>query len=476
MNSGRLLSPAIFLLAAFLSAAGAFVPSPAPAREVPDTREQIRLSFAPVVRQAVPAVVNIYTRRLVRERISPLFDDPLFRRFFGDGGMIGRPRERVQNSLGSGVILDPSGLIVTNHHVIEGADEITVALADRREFEAVLVTSDPRTDLAVLRIQPPRGESLPYLEMGDSDGLEVGDLVLAIGNPFGVGQTVTSGIVSAIARTAVGINDFDFFIQTDAAINPGNSGGALVTMDGRLAGINTAIFSRSGGNMGIGFAVPSNMVRTVVDAVRAGAPVIRAWLGVAGQPVTPDIAASLGLPRPVGVLVNGVDPASPATAAGLRVGDVVTAVNGLEVDSPDALRFRVATLRVGSRATMTVMRDGKPRDLAFAVIAPPEDPPRDVTPLAGRHPLSGVKAANLSPALAEEIGIPTQTRGVIVLDVARGSIAERLGVASGDIVLRINDTEVRDVRSLARLLGRGASSWTLSVRRGDRVLTTQVAG
>jgi Do/DeqQ family serine protease len=444
-------------------------------RAVPGSREEITLSFAPVVRRAAPAVVNIYTRRIVSERPPLLFDDPFFRRFFGDAAPFGAPRQRVQNSLGSGVIVDPTGLVVTNHHVIQGSDQITVVLPDRREFEARIVGSDERTDLAVLRIDPPGGERLPYLELRDSDDLEVGDLVLAIGNPFGVGQTVTSGIVSALARTAVGIGDYSFFIQTDAAINPGNSGGALVSMDGGLVGINTAIFSRSGGNHGIGFAVPSNMVRTVVDAAGEGGRLVRPWLGVSGQPVTADIAASLGLARPAGVLVNGLDPRSPAAAAGLRIGDVIVAVNGRTVDEPEALRYRIATLPVGSRVILKVARGGGEREVAVVVGPPPEDPPRDTTVLSGRHPLSGATVANLSPALAEEIRFEGAAQGVVVLSVERGSPAARIGVEPGDVVLRINDRDVPDVRALERRLG-GAGRWTVTIRRGERVMSVQVMG
>src|SRR3954454_24462103 len=261
-------------------------------RALPDSRQQITLSFAPLVKQTAPAVVNIYTRRVVQQRMSPLFDDPFFQRFFGDSAPFGMPRERVERSLGSGVIVAADGLIVTNDHVVKDSDQITVVLADRREFEAKVVSTDSKTDLAILRITPPRGERLPFLALHDSDELEVGDLVLAIGNPFGVGQTVTSGIVSAVARTTAGSGDYRYFIQTDAAINPGNSGGALITLDGKLVGINSAIYSQSGGSIGIGFAIPSNMVRTVIDA--SGMTIVRPWLGANGQPVTSDIAASVG--------------------------------------------------------------------------------------------------------------------------------------------------------------------------------------
>jgi serine protease Do len=473
---GTVLGAGLFV-AGSAGAQPAIAPAPAPAA-VPQSREQVALSFAPVVRQTAPAVVNIFTRRVVRERaISPLIDDPFFRRFFGDALPQGpRERERVQNSLGSGVIVSPDGLIVTNDHVIKGADEIQVVLNDRREFDARLVAADPRTDLAILRIDP-GSERLPALPFADSDALEVGDLVLAIGNPFGVGQTVTMGIVSAVARTGTGISDYNFFIQTDAAINPGNSGGALVTVDGRLAGINTAIFSRSGGSIGIGFAIPASMVRTVVAAATTGGRLVRPWLGIAGQPVTSDIAQSLGLPRPAGVLVNGVDPGSPAERAGLRRGDIVTAVQGRSVDDPDALRYRFATLPIGSQAALSVTREGRTREVALAVAAPPEDPPRETTPIQGRNPFAGAQVANLSPALLEEVRLPTLTarQGVVVLDVAQASPAARIGLRPGDVVLRLNGRDVRRVRDLVDALRQPpAQAWQVQVRRGDQTLNTNI--
>jgi len=466
----------VALCALVLGMAGSTAGSAQP-RAVPDSREQIRLSFAPLVRQTTPAVVNIYTKRVVRERqVSPLLDDPMFRRFFGQPPQ-GAPRERVQNSLGSGVIVSADGLVVTNDHVIRGADEITVVLSDRREFEATVILADPRTDLAVLRIDTD-GDRLPSLELGDSDALQVGDLVLAVGNPFGVGQTVTSGIVSAVARTAAGIGAYDFFIQTDAAINPGNSGGALVDMGGRLMGINTAIYSRSGGSIGIGFAVPSNMVRTVVEAARNGGRLVRPWLGAGGQTVTQELAQSLGLPRPAGVLVTSIEPNSPAAQAGLRRGDVITAVNGREVDDPDALRYRIATLQIDAKAVLTVRRDGRDRELSLTVAPPPEDPPRSVTLLTGRNPLAGARVANLSPALLEEASQFNLSvrQGVVVLDVERGSPAARVGFRPGDVILRLNGREVRTVRDLGQALGQQPQAWQIQVRRGEQVLNTTVPG
>ena len=284
----------------------------------------------------------------------PFLNDPLFRQFFG-----AMPREQVQRSLGSGVIVDPAGLVVTNYHVIEGASEVKVALADKREFDAEIVLKDERSDLTILRIKDAH-ERFPVLEFGNSDELQVGDVVLAIGDPFGVGQTVTHGIVSAVARTQVGISDYQFFIQTDAAINPGNSGGALVDLNGRLVGINTAIYSRSGGSQGIGFAIPANMVRVVVTSAKGGsAAVKRPWLGAKLQDVTPEIAESLGLKRPSGALVASVTAGSPAARAGIKTGDLIVSIDGTVVDDPNAFDYRFATKPLGGSAQIGVVRQGR---------------------------------------------------------------------------------------------------------------------
>ncbi len=459
---------AIFLLTLFAWTA----PAVAQTRAVPETREQVLLSFAPVVKRAAPAVVNVTTKRVQRASPSPFANDPVFRRFFGDQfpGM----GEKVQNSLGSGVIVDAGGIIVTNFHVIRGAEEIVVGLADRREFEASVLRADERTDLAVLRIET-NGERLPFLEMKDSDDIEVGDIVLAIGNPFGVGQTVTQGIVSAVARTMGGISDFRFFIQTDAAINPGNSGGALVTLDGRLVGINSAIFSRDGGSNGIGFAIPSNMVQTVVAGVGSGGRLVRAWLGASGQTVTNELAPSLGLPRPVGVALTDVFPGGPAERAGLRRGDVVLRVEGREVTDNEALRFRIATQPVGQTVHLTVWRAGQEGVLPVTLTGPIENPPRDVTPMRGQHPFSGATLANLSPAFVEELGLNLPARGVIVTEVRRGSPADVLRLQPGDLVLRVNDRVIATVEDARKAAGMPLP-WRLQIRRGDRTLTTTVGG
>lgn len=454
------------------------LPGSTAAETVPQSREEIQLTFAPLVRKVAPAVVNIYATKIARARRAPsLFDDPFFRRFFGDGFGFNFdvPRERVQNSLGSGVIVRADGVIVTNNHVIEGASEITVVLADRRQFAASIVGTDEKTDLAVLRVDT-GGTALPTLELRDSDDVEVGDLVLAIGNPFGVGQTVTSGIVSAVARTQVGISDYNFFIQTDAAINPGNSGGALITMDGKLIGINTAIFSRTGGSHGIGFAIPSNMVRAVLAGFATGAGrLVRPWLGAWGTAVSADMAATLGLARPVGIVIESVYPGSAAARAGLQPGDVLLAINGREVEDPGAMRYRIATLTVGGTATLAVWRRGKTLNLTVALEPPREDPPRDVTELGGAQPLSGTTVANMSPALAEELGVDRFQPGVVVIQLRRGTVADRLGFRPGDRLIEINGEKIASVRALKGVLARDADQWRIAIDRGGKVLSLTVS-
>ncbi|MBT5459976.1 MAG: DegQ family serine endoprotease [Rhodospirillaceae bacterium] len=445
-------------------------------KKLPQSRQEIQLSYAPLVKRAAPAVVNIYTKRVVQTRRSPFADDPFFRQFFGSEIFnFGVPKKRVQNSLGSGVILRPEGIIVTNNHVIDKADQITVVLSDRRELDAKVILADDKTDLAVLRVEPV-GEPLPFLKLRDSDDLEVGDLVLAIGNPFGVGQTVTSGIVSALARAAEGISDFSFFIQTDAAINPGNSGGALISMDGQLIGVNTAIFSKSGGSMGIGFAIPANMVARVVDSALHGAKIVRPWFGAAGQEVTTDLAASLGVKRPIGVLIIDLYPNGPADRAGLKPGDVITGINGRDVAEPKALRFRIATLGVGDQATLRVIRRGQTISLRLPIEAPPETPKRAITKVTGRHPLSGVTVANLSPALAEEISFDSLQKGVIVLGVARRSPARRIGIRPADILVSVNGQKIQTVERLRRIVQREPARWDIAVRRNGKVLSVQIEG
>ncbi len=443
-------------------------------RVVPAGDAELQLSYAPLVRRTAPAVVNIYARKVVRRAFrSPLFDDPFFRRFFGDMLPPGARRERIENSLGSGVVVRPDGYIVTNNHVIAGADDVTVALADRREFDAEIVLTDERTDLAVLRIET-GATFLPHLELMDSDDLEVGDIVLAIGNPFGVGQTVTSGIVSALARTQVGVADYRYFIQTDAAINPGNSGGAMVALDGRLAGVNTAIFSKSGGSVGIGFAVPANMVRVVVESALRGGRVVRPWLGATGQGVAADIAAARGLDRPGGVLVNAVYPEGPADRAGIRLGDIIKAVGRHEVLDPEGLEFRIATRPLESRVELTFLRGAATFKTEVVLGSPPEVPRRELTWVEGRGPLAGMRIGNLSPAFAEELGFDPMRRGVVAVEVAANSPARNLRLKPGDVLVRINGKDIGRVEDVLAAVGEDASSWRIEIRRGDRRLKVVV--
>jgi len=443
--------------------------------QVPTSDGEIKLTFAPIVKRTAPSVVNIYTRRVVQQRRPSLFNDPFFQRFFGDdfNQRFGMPRERIQNSLGSGVIVRDDGIVITNNHVIQNSDEIKVVLSDRREFDAEIVGADERTDLAVLKIRNAPND-LPALTIGDADALEVGDLVLAIGNPFGVGQTVTSGIVSAVARSNVGITDFRSFIQTDAAINPGNSGGALVTLDGSLVGINTAIYSQDGGSVGIGFAIPTPMVRVVLNSILQEGKAVRAWLGASGQSISSEIAEALGLDRPLGVIVNKVYEGSPAEDAGIQAGDVLTSVNGQEILDSENMRYRLATLVVGEEAQVELMRDGRSKQVRVRLIPPPETPARNETQLSDQlPPFGGATVANVNPALAEELGIEPED-GVIVMSLKRRSFARRAGLAPGDLLLALNGRDITSVRSLERELGRPTSQWTYSVKRGGRVIQRSI--
>jgi len=443
-------------------------------KAVPDSAAAMQLSFAPVVKRTAPAVVNVYAQRIAVAQGNRFFDDPFFRRFFGDDGSFGRPRERVQNSLGSGVIVDPAGLIVTNNHVIANGTDIKVVLADKREFEAKVLLADERTDLAVLKIEVP-DEELPALTLGDSDALEVGDLVLAIGNPFGVGQTVTSGIVSALARTRVGVSDYQFFIQTDAAINPGNSGGALVNMNGELIGINTAIFSRGGGSIGIGFAIPTNMVKTVVATAESGGEAIkRPWIGAELQDVSADIAASLGMARPEGALIVSLHPESPLAKSGLKRGDIVLAIEGKPVENAQELGYRVATTAIGATTIVEYQRKGERRETQVTMMAAPETVDRQDTLIEGRNPLAGAVATNLSPAVADELGLPADTKGVAITRL-KGGPAQRF-FKRGDIVLEVNGMTIDSVEALQAAVAENPRLWRIAVNRNGRVLKIAVGG
>lgn len=461
MHAFRALAAMSFLLIAA-------VPVSAQDRRVPASPTDIRLSYAPIVQRVQPAVVNVYAAKVVQNR-NPLLEDPIFRRFFGGQG---QQPEQMQRSLGSGVMVDASGLVVTNNHVIEGADQVKVSLSDKREFEAEIVLKDSRTDLAVLRLKDTK-EKFTTLDFANSDELLVGDVVLAIGNPFGVGQTVTHGIVSALARTQVGITDYQFFIQTDAAINPGNSGGALVDMTGKLVGVNTAIFSRSGGSQGIGFAIPANMVRVVVASAKSGGKAVkRPWLGARLQAVTPEIAETLGLKLPTGALVANVTPNSPSARGGLKLSDLIVAIDGQTVDDPNAFDYRFATRPLGGTAQVDVQRAGKSVKLTIPLETAP-DTNRDELVITSRSPFQGAKVANISPAVADELHLDSSTEGVVVTDLADDGTAASVGFQKGDIILAVNSKKIAKTSDLERAAGEAGRVWRITlVRAGQQIQVT----
>ena len=438
----------------------------APNRAVPGDVATMKMGFAPVVRRAAPAVVNISSKRVVRQQVDPFFA------FFG--GM-GAPREQVQGSLGSGAIVRADGVIVTNNHVIEGGQEITVSLADRREYPAKVLLADSRSDLAILKIDA-GGEKLPVLPIaagtGPSGELQVGDLVLAIGDPFGVGQTVTNGIVSALSRTGLGgdAGDFSSYIQTDAAINPGNSGGPLVDMAGNLIGVNTFILSRSGSSAGVGFAIPAPLVRRVVEtALGGGRSVERPWLGAKLQGVDAETARSLGLDRPQGVVVASVYPGGPAERAGVRPGDLILTADGAAVNDEGAVNYSAATHRAGDSVRLGVRRSGGgTRDVTVQLAALPGGA-RDQRTLSGRQPLSGATVVTLTPAAADEYGLDPFSRGVVL--VQSDGIAASQGFRAGDIVRSVNGQPIASSAQLARALQAGR--WSLVIERGGREITAE---
>ena len=468
MRAYRVLIPTLAIFAAgSLPGAGLAQPTPGEAagRVAPTSAVGLKQSFAPVVRRAAPAVVNISSKRLVRQQADPLLQ------FFG----MGAPRDRIEGSLGSGVIVRPDGVIVTNNHVVAGGQEITVALADRREFPAKVLLADARTDLAILKIDLPAGEKLPVLAINERTDSQVGDLVLAIGDPFGVGQTVTNGIISALNRTADPNGDAGAYIQTDAAINPGNSGGALVDMDGALIGVNSFILSQSGTSSGVGFAIPAAVVRRVVEtAVGGGHAVVRPWLGARLQSVTPELAKTMGLSRPSGALVADVWPNGAAQRAGLKQGDVVTSVDGGPVVDAAALNYAVANHRPGEAVRVGVHRAGGEQALTVQAEAAPATPARDERVIAGRNPFAGATVVNLSPAVAEEVGLdPFGRAGVLVLKTAAGP-AQQVGLQPGDIIRAVNGRDIKSVSDLTSAVVAPAPVWQFTIERNGREVTATV--
>jgi Do/DeqQ family serine protease len=441
-----------------------------PVRHVPTDAASMRISFAPVVKATAPAVVNVYAKKVVRQSIDP---------FFSQFAMPGLTQERVLQSLGSGVVVRSDGVIVTNNHVIEGGQDIMVVLSDRREFPAKVLLADARVDLAVLKIDA-GNEKLPVLPIDDRGDLQVGDLVLAVGNPFGVGQTVTNGIISALNRSAAdpGGEGGSSYIQTDAPINPGNSGGALVDMDGNLIGINSFIVSRSGGSVGVGFAIPAALVKRVVaSAVGGEHTLVRPWLGTKTDAVTADIGRSLGMAAPTGALVTDLYPGSPGAKAGIKIGDVIVGVDGGQVSDPGNLNYQISTKTPGEATRIELLRDGKRLSVSARVEPPPATPAKDEQTLTGRNPLTGLTVVNLSPAVADELGADpfVKNGGVLVSNVSRGYAAS-LGFQPGDIVRAVNGKDVATVEQLRKLLDAGAPNgqWVLVIQRGGQTITARV--
>jgi serine protease Do len=460
------------------SGAAAGTPPSAGVAEPPADVSSLSQGFRAVVQKTLPAVVNISTTKVVetrRER-SPFFMDPFFRDFFGFDWGFDIPRERRERSLGSGVIVSPDGIILTNEHVIRDAAEIVVALADKRELKADIVGADPKTDIAVLKLKE-RAENLPHLKLGDSKTVAVGDIVLAMGNPFGIGQTVTMGIVSATGRGGLNIEDYEDFIQTDAAINPGNSGGPLVNVRGEVIGINTAILSRSGGHQGIGFAVPSNMAREVMQQIIEKGRVVRGWLGVSIQPVTPAMAKALKLAEPSGAIVGNVESGSPAARAGLQTGDVIVGVDEEKIEDSRQLQLTIARAGPGKRVNLRVVREGKPVTIPVTLGELPERAEE-----AGRRPgqsgpLEGVQVDDLTPQLARQLGLPRDTFGVVVTQVQPFSRAAEAGLQRGDVIQEVNREAVTNVATFERAIRRaGDGPIMLLVNRGGRTFFVVIEG
>jgi serine protease Do len=427
------------------------------------------LGFAPVLKPALAAVVNISSSRIVkspRTPFGPFFDDPFFRQFFGDQFFRQMPREQREHSLGSGVIVTEDGYILTNNHVVDKASDIKIALPDKREFKGKVVGSDPKTDVAVVKIS---ATGLPTLASGDSDKLQVGDYVFAIGDPFGIGETATMGIVSAKGRGGLAIEDYEDFIQTDAAINPGNSGGALINARGELIGINTAILAGGGGgNQGIGFAIPINMARRVMDQILKNGKVTRGYLGVVIQEVTPDLAKAFKAPEGKGVLVGDVSSDGPGAKAGLQKGDVIEEIDGKEVSGVNDLRLRIASTAPGATVHLKVLRNGQPRDVAVALGQLPEK--SNEGPLSGGEsegtPMKGVQVDELTPQLRRELDLSPRVHGVVVTDVASDSPAADAGLRRGDVIEEVNREPVESISEFRRAVRRaGNQSIVLLVNR-----------
>ncbi len=443
--------------AALVFAARAASDKPAPASVVVDEKPLVRdsrTSFAPVVKEVAPAVVNIFTTKTVKapsaRDLAPFFDDPLFKRFFGErpnSNEEDRPRTRKERSLGSGVIVTKDGYVLTNSHVVDGADEIKVSMAKagEKEYTAKLIGKDTSTDIAVLKIED--GNSLPFAKLADSDKVEVGDVVLAIGNPFGLGQTVTSGIVSAMGRSNMGIEDYEDFIQTDAAINPGNSGGALIDAQGRLIGINTAILSRTGGNQGIGFAIPINLVHNMMDQLIQNGHVTRGYLGVQIQSLTPELAKQFNVPSSNGALVGDVTADSAAAAAGVKSGDVIIKLDGKPVQDSGKLRWLVAQKAPNSKVELTVIRQGKEKSITVTLKERPTNlASTEKEELNGESDaLNGVTVGDLTDDVRRQFNIPLRIRqGAVITEIDQSSASFEAGLRAGQVILEIDRQPIKN--------------------------------
>ena len=429
---------------------------------VPKSETEIKLSFVPLVKQAAPAVVNIYAKRIIEERRSPFSRDPFFRDFFRNFGQL---QPRVQNSLGSGVILSADGYVVSNYHVVGGATDIRVVLNDGREISGNVILADQESDLAVLKLNS--DEVLPYLELRKSDTVEVGELVLAIGNPFGVGQTVTNGIISGLARTGIASGSAKgYFLQTDAPINPGNSGGALIDISGALIGVNTSILSRSGGSNGIGFAIPADLVgQFLIQAKEGRTSFIRPWAGMRGQPITFEMAASLGLPAMSGMIISELHELSPFSLAGIQVGDIITKVDGLDINSPEEMLYRMSVGGIGTTVDVSYFSQGIIKSVQIDLVEMPNIEAEQVI-LGPKFIFLDLHISELTPEFQSKFGLSFSSKGLVVLDPGR--IAGRLGLRSGDLLQEINGKSVETVDEAMSSIGSLKGTGSITIRRSGR--------
>ena len=429
---------------------------------VPQSEIEIKLSFVPLVKQASPAVVNIYAQRIIEERRSPFSRDPFFRDFFRNFGQL---QPRVQNSLGSGVILSADGYVVSNYHVVGGATDIRVVLHDGREISGNVILSDEDSELAVLKINT--DEMLPHLDLRKSDTVEVGELVLAIGNPFGVGQTVTNGIISGLARTGIASGSAKgYFLQTDAPINPGNSGGALIDISGSLVGVNTSILSRSGGSNGIGFAIPADLVGQFLVQAKAGrSSFIRPWAGMRGQPITFEMAASLNLPAMSGMIISELHELSPFSKVGIGVGDIITKVDGLDINSPAEMLYRMSVVGIGTAVDVSYLSQGILKSSKIDLVEMPNWEAKQIT-LGPQFIFMGLHISELTPEFQSKFGLSFSSDGLIVLDPGR--IASRLGLRRGDLLREVNRKPVGTIEDAISAISSIKSSGSITIIRSGR--------